>query len=73
MSVFSEPTADSTHFGSTILSPSGISTDPSNVLSNNSLSNGLFSSAFDGNLYTCMHHMEFSEKLIVGTGNGSLR
>ncbi|KAK4800385.1 hypothetical protein SAY86_020872 [Trapa natans] len=74
ISIFSEPNADSAHFGSTILSPSSLGTDPSNVLSsNNSVSSGLFSSAFDGNLYTCMHTMDFSCKLIVGTGNGSLR
>ncbi|XP_031384757.1 protein GFS12 isoform X2 [Punica granatum] len=73
ISVFAEPTTDSTHFGSPILSPSSINADSANVLGSNSLSTGLLSSAFDGSLYTCMHHVEFSDKLIVGTGNGSIR
>uniref|UniRef100_A0A2N9EIF4 BEACH domain-containing protein n=1 Tax=Fagus sylvatica TaxID=28930 RepID=A0A2N9EIF4_FAGSY len=47
--------------------------DQGNMLNSNTLSSGLLNSAFDGSLYTCMHHLEFVEKLVVGTGNGSLR
>ncbi|KAK1315616.1 hypothetical protein QJS10_CPA05g00123 [Acorus calamus] len=37
------------------------------------LSGGILSSAFNGNLYTCMHYLETENKLIAGMGNGSLR
>ncbi|KAK1278106.1 hypothetical protein QJS04_geneDACA015830 [Acorus gramineus] len=36
------------------------------------LSGGILSSAFNGNLYTCMHYLETENKLIAGMGNGSL-
>ncbi|XP_020588654.1 protein GFS12-like [Phalaenopsis equestris] len=44
-----------------------------NVLTPYSLSGGLLSNAFSGNLYTCMHHLESNHKLIAGMGNGSIR
>lgn len=43
------------------------------MLNSNTLSSGLWTSAFDGSLYTCMHYLESLERLVVGTGNGSLR
>ncbi|KAI0510851.1 hypothetical protein KFK09_011461 [Dendrobium nobile] len=44
-----------------------------NMLTPYSLSGGLLSNAFSGNLYTCMHHLESNHKLIAGMGNGSIR
>ncbi|ESQ41855.1 hypothetical protein EUTSA_v10012423mg [Eutrema salsugineum] len=34
---------------------------------------GLSSGIFDGNLYTCMHYLEYMDQLVVGTGSGALR
>lgn len=72
ISVFSEP-SDSGHLASPLSSASRINSDQANMLTSSPLSSGILNSAFDGSLYTCMHHLEFVEKLVVGTGNGSLR
>lgn len=71
--VFSEPSADSLHPASPLSSASKIINDQANMLNPNSLTSGILTSAFDGSLYTCMHLLESVEKLVVGTGNGSLR
>ncbi|RVW55965.1 Protein GFS12 [Vitis vinifera] len=71
--VFSEPSADSLHLASPLSSASKINNDQANMLNPNSLTSGILTSAFDGSLYTCMHLLESVEKLVVGTGNGSLR
>ncbi|KAK8951338.1 hypothetical protein KSP39_PZI004128 [Platanthera zijinensis] len=43
------------------------------MLTPSSVSGGLLSNAFSGNVYTCMHHLESNYKLIAGMGNGSIR
>jgi WD repeat-containing protein 81 len=73
ISVFSEPSEDSTHLGSPLSPVSKINADQANMLHSNTLSSGILTSTFDGNLYTCMHQLESIEMLVVGTGNGSLR
>ncbi|KAE9448562.1 hypothetical protein C3L33_19544, partial [Rhododendron williamsianum] len=60
------------HASSPLTSPSKINVDHSNMLNSNPPSSGMLSAAFDGSLYTCMHHLQFNEKLVVGTRNGSL-
>lgn len=72
-SVFAEASTDSAHFASPMITGSGVSNDQINMLNSSTLSSGILTSAFDGSLYTCMHYLEFSEKLVAGTGNGSLR
>ncbi|KAK9287648.1 hypothetical protein L1049_016085 [Liquidambar formosana] len=73
ISVFSESSDDSMNLPSPLSSAAKINFDPAYMLNPNSLSSGILTSAFDGSLYTCMHLLEFTEKLVVGTGNGSLR
>ncbi|BFG14833.1 hypothetical protein CerSpe_011080 [Prunus speciosa] len=73
ISVYSEPSVDSAHSASPPSSSSRVNVDQVNMLSSNTLSGGILTGAFDGSLYTCMHQTEFGEKLVVGTGNGSLR
>ncbi|XP_062111026.1 protein GFS12 [Humulus lupulus] len=65
--------SDSTHLASHLSSSSTINPEQANMLSSSTLSGGLLTNAFDGSLYTCMHQIDFDDKLIVGTGNGSLR
>uniref|UniRef100_A0A5B6YUH3 Putative inactive serine/threonine-protein kinase lvsG n=1 Tax=Davidia involucrata TaxID=16924 RepID=A0A5B6YUH3_DAVIN len=73
ISVFAESSANSAHLTSPLTLASKINTDQANMLNSNPLSSGILTTAFDGSMYTCMHHLEFVEKLVVGTGNGSLR
>ncbi|GFP81243.1 pentatricopeptide repeat-containing protein at3g06430 chloroplastic [Phtheirospermum japonicum] len=47
--------------------------DEDNILHFNPLPSGMLSTAFHGNSYTTMDYLEFNDKLLVGTGNGSLR
>ncbi|KAF9674335.1 hypothetical protein SADUNF_Sadunf10G0116600 [Salix dunnii] len=72
VSVFSEPSVYSAHISSTS-SQSKTNDHHSSMLNSNTQSSGLWTSAFDGSLYTCMHYLESLERLVVGTGNGSLR
>ncbi|KAE9455044.1 hypothetical protein C3L33_13054, partial [Rhododendron williamsianum] len=73
ISIFAESSMSSVHASSPLTSPSKINADQSNMLNSSPPSSGILSAAFDGSLYTCMHHLQFNEKLVVGTGNGSLR
>ncbi|XP_031256379.1 protein GFS12 [Pistacia vera] len=73
LSVFAEPSMDSAHLGSPLSPVSKINADQANMLNSNTLSSGILTSTFDGSLYTCLHHLESVERLVVGTGNGSLR
>lgn len=73
ISIFSEPSTDALHLASPLSSPSKISADHVDILNSNTLSSGVLASPFDGSLYTCMNYLEPVEKLVVGTGNGSLR
>ncbi|KAM7279370.1 hypothetical protein ACFE04_006504 [Oxalis oulophora] len=72
MSIFGE-TSDSAHLASSLSSVLRSGSDQECTLTSNPLSSGILASAFDGRLYTCMHHLNFMDKLVVGTGNGSLR
>ncbi|GAB2294187.1 hypothetical protein Dimus_028405 [Dionaea muscipula] len=59
---------------SPVSSAAKVNSDHASMLNSNPLlSGGILTSAFDGSLYTCMHFLEPVEKLVVGTGNGSLR
>lgn len=71
--VFAESQTESGHPTSHPSSSSKINSDQANVLNLNTLSSGILSSAFDSSLYTCMHLLNSTETLVVGTGNGSLR
>lgn len=73
LSIFAEQSMDSLHGGSPSSSISKINNDQVGMLNSNALSSGILSTAFDGNLYTCLHHIECVERLVVGIGNGSLR
>ncbi|KAG4129239.1 hypothetical protein ERO13_D09G066800v2 [Gossypium hirsutum] len=73
ISVFSEPSTDSLHLVSPLSSSTKIGADHVDMLNSNTSSSGVLSSPFDESLYTCMHYLEEVEKLVVGTGNGSLR
>lgn len=71
--IFAESSTDSVLSSSPLTSASKINTDQPNMLNSNQPLSGILSPGFDGSMYTCMHHLEFNEKLVVGTGNGSLR
>ncbi|WCJ23220.1 protein serine/threonine kinase protein tyrosine kinase ATP binding protein kinase [Euphorbia peplus] len=71
LSLFAEQSVDSPHLGSPSTPKNNV--DNLHTQNFNTLSSGLLNSAFDGNLYTCMQHLESLEMLVVGTGNGSLR
>ncbi|KAK6913623.1 BEACH domain [Dillenia turbinata] len=73
ISAFAEPSVHSAHHASPTSPASKIIADQANMLNSNTLSSGILNSAFDGSLYTCLHHLEHTEKLAVGTGNGCLR
>ncbi|PSR97851.1 hypothetical protein CEY00_Acc24500 [Actinidia chinensis var. chinensis] len=73
ISMHAESSTNSVHASSPSITASKINTDQPNMLNSNPLLSGILSTAFDGSLYTCMHYLEFTEKLVVGTGNGSLR
>lgn len=73
ISVFAESSVDSAHLASPLSSVLKTNADHANSIISNPLSSGILTSAFDGSLYTYMHHIEFDDKLVVGTGNGSLR
>ncbi|KAK6146264.1 hypothetical protein DH2020_020133 [Rehmannia glutinosa] len=47
--------------------------DEDNMLHFNPLPSGMLGTAFHGNSYTTMDYLEFNDRLLVGTGNGSLR
>ncbi|KAI4369490.1 hypothetical protein MLD38_017925 [Melastoma candidum] len=68
-SVVSETSTNPVHISSNPLIQSGNSNDQINMLN----SSGILTGTFDGSLYTCMHHLEFNQKLLAGTGNGFLR
>lgn len=73
ISVFAEFSANSVHHVSPLTSASRVNSDQANMLNFNPLSSGIMTTAFDGSLYTSMHHLENINKLVMGTGNGSVR
>ncbi|XP_012836555.1 PREDICTED: uncharacterized protein LOC105957175 isoform X2 [Erythranthe guttata] len=64
ISVFSESSSTSTRF---------VERDEDNMLHFNPLTSGMLSTLFHGNLYSAMDYLEFIDRLVVGTGNGTLR
>ncbi|KAL6990176.1 hypothetical protein U1Q18_015925 [Sarracenia purpurea var. burkii] len=73
ISIYAESSTNSMLTSIPLTSASKINADQPNILNSNPLLSGILSTAFDGSLYTCMHYLEFNEKLVVGTGNSSLR
>ncbi|KAK2969647.1 hypothetical protein RJ640_025824, partial [Escallonia rubra] len=73
LSIYAEFSGSSAHLSSPLASASRLNPDQGNMLNFNPPSSGILTTAFDGNLYTCMHHLEYVDKLVVGTGGGSLR
>lgn len=71
--LFAESSSYSTNVASPLSSASKFNPEQANMLNSSTLSGAFLTNAFDGSLYTCMHQIEFDDKLIVGTGNGSLR
>ncbi|KAL6571721.1 hypothetical protein OROHE_003364 [Orobanche hederae] len=64
ISVFSESSLASTQL---------TERDEENMLHFNPLPSGMLSTGFHGNSYTTMDYFEFCDRLLLGTGNGSLR
>lgn len=73
MFVIAENSGNSAQYGSSFTSVSRTHSEQANMLDFSSLGSGILSSAYDGSLYTCMHHLETENRLVAGTGNGSLR
>ncbi|GJY31366.1 protein GFS12 isoform X1 [Tanacetum coccineum] len=73
ISVITEHAENSRQYGSSLTSVSRIHSEQANMLDFSSLGSGILSSTYDGSLYTCMHHLETVNRLVAGTGNGSLR
>lgn len=71
IAAYAESSANFSHHGLP-LSAKG-ATDQPNMLTPNVLSVGILSNAFSGSLYTCMHYLEYEDKLIAGMGTGSVR
>ncbi|KAK3025328.1 hypothetical protein RJ639_043837 [Escallonia herrerae] len=73
LSIYAEFSGCYAYLSSPLASASRLNPDQGNMLNFNPPSSGILTTAFDGNLYTCMHHLEYVDKLVVGTGGGSLR
>ncbi|KAL9263385.1 GFS12-like protein [Drosera capensis] len=73
VSIIAESSSTLAHPSSPVLSAAKVNFDQANMLNSNPLSTSILSSAFDDSLYTCMHVLDPVEKIVVGTGNGSLR
>ncbi|KAK6939005.1 hypothetical protein RJ641_032513, partial [Dillenia turbinata] len=72
ISVFAESSVHSAHNASPSSPASKVIVDQANMLNSNTLLGGILNCAFDGSFYTCLHHLEHTEKLVVGSGNDSL-
>ncbi|RZC89224.1 hypothetical protein C5167_030919 [Papaver somniferum] len=73
ITAYAEPSANSSDIMSSSSTASKTNPDHNNMLTSSTVSGGIFSSGSGSSLYTCMHHLEFVDKLVAGTGNGSLR
>ncbi|XP_073275197.1 protein GFS12 [Primulina huaijiensis] len=58
---------------SSLTSTRRIDRDEDNMLHFNPSPSGMISNVFHGSLYTKIDYLEFIDRLVVGTGNGSLR
>ncbi|KAL9233058.1 hypothetical protein vseg_008099 [Gypsophila vaccaria] len=72
ISVISESVANGVQPNISSSSAARFSNDQDSILNSSPHSSGIFTSV-DGSLYTCMHLLENVEKVVVGTGNGSVR
>ncbi|XP_021756984.1 protein GFS12-like isoform X2 [Chenopodium quinoa] len=72
ITLISESSATMTQTSGPPSSAMRVNTDQASMLNSYPHSGGIFTS-IDSTLYTCMHFLESVEKLVVGTGNGSLR
>lgn len=72
MSIISESPANLAQPSVPSSSAMRVNSDQASMLNSYPHSSGNFS-GIDGSLYTCMHFLESVDKLVVGTGNGSLR
>ncbi|KAF5195438.1 Wd repeat domain [Thalictrum thalictroides] len=73
ISAHAEVSSTSSHSVNPLSIASRVNAEHTNMLNSNAVSGGILSSAFGGSLYTCMQYIEVVDKLIAGTGNGSLR
>ncbi|GJU68243.1 protein GFS12 isoform X1 [Tanacetum coccineum] len=73
ISVITEHAENSRQYRSSLTFVSRIHFEQADMLDFSSLGSGILSSTYDGSLYTCMHHLETVNRLVSGTGNGSLR
>ncbi|WOH07454.1 hypothetical protein DCAR_0726884 [Daucus carota subsp. sativus] len=73
ISVFTEFSEDSVHHISRLTSGSRANLDQANMLNFNRHLSGIMTTAFDGSLYTSLHFLQNINRLVMGTGNGSLR
>ncbi|XP_017218771.1 protein GFS12 isoform X1 [Daucus carota subsp. sativus] len=73
ISVFTEFSEDSVHHISPLTSGSRANLDQANMLNFNPHLSGIMTTAFDGSLYTSLHFLQNINRLVMGTGNGSLR
>ncbi|XP_020277297.1 protein GFS12 isoform X2 [Asparagus officinalis] len=71
IAAYAESSANLAHNGLPLAAK--VTADQPNMLTPNVLSGGILSNAFSDSLYTCMHHLEYEEKLVAGMGNGSVR
>ncbi|KZV35014.1 putative inactive serine/threonine-protein kinase lvsG [Dorcoceras hygrometricum] len=58
---------------SSLVSTRRMDRDEDNMLHFNTSPSGMISNVFHGSLYTKIDYLEFIDRLVVGTGNGSLR
>ncbi|KAJ8435741.1 hypothetical protein Cgig2_003163 [Carnegiea gigantea] len=72
ISVIAESSADSVQSFIHSSSAVKVNTEQTSMLNSYPLSTGILTSV-DGSSYTCMHFLDSVEKLVAGTGNGSLR
>ena len=72
ISVIAESSADSVQSFMQSSSAVKVNTEQTSMLNSYPLSTGILTSV-DGSSYTCMHFLDSVEKLVAGTGNGSLR
>lgn len=72
ISVIAESSADSVQSFIHSSSAVKVNIEQTSMLNSYPLSTGILTSV-DGSSYTCMHFLDSVEKLVAGTGNGSLR
>lgn len=72
ITAFAESSTITSQHSSTLL-PSKVNADPPTHVPPSSSSSGIYSNAFSGSMYTCMHHLDSDDKLVAGMGSGCIR